>query len=339
MSEGISATTASASPAASSTSTSTSSTPSSSQSSTTQSTSNQSSSPSSQGSTPPPQQNPTTSQQGSSESEYEEIALGSTKGKVPKDIAKAIKEYERGIQAKFRQNAETQKMLDLFDKDPEKFFQAKGKNFDEMAEERLARKYEIMQMSPEAREAMQLKQQIQEMKQAELASKSEVISEIKELLGKDAPTDLENAPKEHLQAYLQHQKQLMNTAQKEIEAEFVSAWQETGLPKDPFFGAQMAFRMMRNKNSNGTPLTAKEAANKIRSEWFSSVDKAFTNDLTGIMGALSTESKNAIRQYFLSQVNGIEAQNKGPAQQPQAASNQPKKQLNEIEWRKHMGLA
>lgn len=279
--------------------------------------------------------------------DFEEIALGSTKGKVPKAIAKAIKDYERGIQAKFQESAkqakaaqEKEQILALFKSNPDEFAKRMGVDLDTMAEERLAKKYEVMQMSPEQRENMQLKQQMEQMRQQELGSKKGVIDEIKGLLGAEAPEGLEQYPKEELQAFLAHKQGEYNQLQSGIEKEFVDAWKETGLPRHKFFGAQMAFQMLNHQKRTGESLQAGEAAAKVKGDFLGAVKEIVSQmDPSGIQELLGKDVLEKIRQADIERVTGQAASSMQKSPAVPAASEQPKKQLNQFEWRKAMGLS
>lgn len=279
--------------------------------------------------------------------DFEEIALGSTKGKVPKAIAKAIKDFERGAQSKFEESAkirkqfqEQQKMLELFNENPSEFFKMHGKNAEEYAEELLAEKYRVMQMSPEQREAMELRKQVEQMKAHEVQSKQGVISEIKDLLGAEAPKDLEKYPKEELQAFLQHQQQEFQNQQQGLEKEFLEAWKESGLPKHKYFGSLMAFTMLNHQKATGGTLQANEAAAKVKGDFLRNVREVVQQmDPKGIQELLGQDVLTKLRQSDIERVTGqapASLNHNRPASD--AASGSPKKYLNQTEWRKVMGI-
>lgn len=284
--------------------------------------------------------------------EMEEIALGSVKGKVPKSIAKAIKDFERGSQAKMREAAEYRKhvadrdkMLDLFESDPDKFAEmyskSRGKkvDLDDMAEARLAHKYKLMTMTPEQRDHYETKQRLQQIEANELQSKSGVISEIQELLGPDAPKGLEQYPKEQLQHYLQQQKATFDQTQQSLNQEIVDAWKESGLPKHPYFGAQMSFRMLSHQKRTGQPLQASEAASKVKADFMSAVrDVVSQMDPQGIQELLGKDTLTKVRQHDIDRVTGKMASSVGQPNRPggMSASEKPKQPMNEYEYRNYI---
>lgn len=272
--------------------------------------------------------------------ELEEIALGSTKGRVPKEIAKAIKDFERGVQAKFREAAEQRRKLEEFNNyDIDSFAKFKGLDLDSLAEERLAKKYELMQMSPEQRRLHELETREQMRSQHEAQVRSQLVDQIKEFTP-DLPPGIDQASPEQLQHYLGQVKHLYTMTEQQMERDFVDAWKTTGLPKTPFIGARMAFMMKNGKNDNGEPLQIPEAAARVK--------EAYVNDLRDFMGPMDgkalhdlfgAEVIQKIRDFDVQRVTGQAAsqpvQNQSPA--PKAASE--KKYLNQTEWRKAMGLA
>jgi hypothetical protein len=99
-------------------------------------------------------------------------------GKVQKV---SLKELQKGYQletAARKRMTEAQKALgrakqieQMLENDPAALFKAIGKDFDQLAEERLAAKYEEMQLTPEQRELKTLKDREQARERAEMQSK------------------------------------------------------------------------------------------------------------------------------------------------------------------------
>jgi hypothetical protein len=85
-------------------------------------------------------------------------------------------------------------------------------------------------------------------------------------------------------------------------------------------------------------LTASQAANKVKGEFTAHIKTVINQmDPKGILELIGEDGAKKLREYELSKVQGVEKPNQGPAQSA-VSTNQPKKYLNEIEWRKHMGL-
>lgn len=287
--------------------------------------------------------------------EFEEIALGSVKGKVPKSLAKAIKDFERGAQSKMSEAAKARKeaqqreqLLDLLEQDPDAFAEhyekIKGKKFDvdSFAEMRLAKKYELMSMSPEQRELMEAKQQLEKFQSAERQSKQGVIDEITQLLGADAPKGLENYPKEELHRYLEHQRQVFQEQENSLQQEVIEAWKDSGLPKHPYFGALMSFQMMSHQKSTNEPLPAKEAAARVKAGFAKAVREIVSAmDPSGIQELLGQDTLSKLRQHDIDRVTAKAASQVGQTQRPgqaPASDSTSKKYVNQTEWRRAMGL-
>jgi len=292
--------------------------------------------------------------------ELEEIALGSVKGKVPKALAKAIKDFERGSQAKMREAAEARKqahenqqLLALLDRDPDAFAEhyarmtGKRLDLDAFAEERLARKYDLMHMTPEQRRLYDAEQRLQQMERAELQSKSGVIAEIRSMLGEDAPPNLEKFSKEELQGFLHQQRAVQDHVQQSLNNEVVEAWKESGLPKHKYFGALMSFTMMSHIRQNREaiergeiqPLQAKEAAARVKEDFTGVVREVVAQmDPQGIQDLLGKEILAKIRQHDIDRVTAKAASEVGLNRRPGAspASENPRKPMNEYEWRDHI---
>jgi hypothetical protein len=278
-------------------------------------------------------------QEPATQEELEEIALGAIKGKVPKALAKAIKDFERGARTKLSEAAQERKLLQLAKTDPDKFFEVTGIDADTFAEQRLARKYELMQMSPEQKRAMELEQELEQYKQQELQSKSGVINDIKSLLGADAPENLEQYAKEDLQAYLQQQQEVVQREQSGLEKEVIEAWKESGLPKHRRFGAMMSYEMLSHQKRTGEPLQASEAAARVKSAWSNDAKEILAQMAPqAIHELLGKDTIQKLRDYDIERVTAKAApqmnQNKRPGSNP--ASQESRKPMNEYEWREHI---
>jgi hypothetical protein len=278
----------------------------------------------------------------------EEITLGSVKGKVPKALAKAIKDYERGAQQKMRDASEIRKqieqrdsLLHLLAEDPDKFAQAykqaTGKTFDpdSFAIDRLARKYERENMDPRERALLEREERLKDVERQELQSKQGVIKDIYDLLGDEAPKNLEQYPKEKLLQYLQHHQQKYQATQASLDKEVMDAWKESGLPKHRYFGALMSFHMMSHQKRTGEPLQATEAAAKVKTDFVNSVKEIISQmDPQGIQDLIGKDTLAKIRQADIDRVTGKTASQVGTQNRPgnQPASDKPRRPMNEREW-------
>lgn len=254
------------------------------------------------------------------EDEFEEITMGSIKGKVPKALAKALKDYERGAQAKFRHAAETiktseqraqERVMQMAKTNPKEFLRKTGIDPDEFAEATMVEKIQLMQESPEQRELRELKtwkasQDEQAKKEKEEADKKEMAS----LEEKEA---------------------------KSLEDEMLKAFQTSGLPRNRFYMQQVAAKMygarMRNED-----LSAAEAAAKVREEFELGTRGVLEDtDVSTIQKLLGDKVLNKLREAFVAQATGQKqaALDQGatrPGATPETMSTQGQK-MNERQWR------
>jgi len=250
-----------------------------------------------------------------------------------------IQQLEKASQAKMQQAAaERRRAEEILKMDIDQFAKLRGLDIDSLAEERLAKKYELMQMTPEQRELMELRQYREGISQQEMAAKNEVIDQIKQFVS-DLPQGIENATQEQLHGYLAHVQQQYKSTETALEQELVNAWKESGLPKHKYFGALMAFHMMNHQKVNGEPLQAAQAAAKVKGEFVNHTREILSAmDAKAIHDMLGKELMSKLREYDVQRVTaGHAASNapKSPGSQPASA---PKKYLNQMEWRQAMGL-
>lgn len=270
-------------------------------------------------------------------------------------VREAIKnaQLEAASQAKMREAAEIRKraeeMLTLAKTDLDKFSQMAGIDMDQIAEERLARKYELQQMSPEQRELHEAKQRLEQYKQMDLQSKRELLNEIRDLTGETVDDELASQiPKERIMGYLQQKREESQKMQESIQAEMISGWQETGLPSDPMFGQWMAAMMLNHHKQlsagkiEGGPLQAKDAALRVKERLNKSVRGMLEKmDAKAIHEFLGEPLVQKLRDFDIERVNRANDPLTKPDQQSPGnmPASEPKKQMNQLEWRKAMGIA
>lgn len=266
---------------------------------------------------------------------------GKTQDLPLKEVIK-LQQLEQASHEKMRQAAEAQRRAqELLQLDIDKFAQIRGLDLDSLAEERLAKKYELMQMTPEQRRLHELESKEAERQTQQKQAAEKIIGEIKSLTNGELPPGIDKASPEQLQAYLDQTKQVAQMVEQNIEREFIDAWKETGLPKSKYFGSLMAFHMMNSKNTDGTPLQAAQAASKVKQEFFGS-----TREIAGQMDAkaihdwLGKDIIDKLRDYDVQRVTAHQAASSMPQRSPgvEPASNQKKQYVNQMEWRKAMGL-
>lgn len=250
---------------------------------------------------------------------------------------KRLSSLERASQKRMQESAKVQKqfqnMLDSLKNDPAQVLKQIGKDPDMWAEELLARKYELMQMSPEQRENVELKARIDAQERADRESKRGVIDEIKKLSDR-VPENIEKYSKEDLANYRDHLVSVNRQAQQSLEQEMISAWQESKLPKHKTFGNWMAMEMMAHEKRTGEPLQAKDAAVKVKADFLK-----FTRSILSGMDAsaiLESLGQELVQKVIDHKIQGVTEQAAQGFQSPaQPAVSEPKKPyMSEIEYRK-----
>lgn len=276
------------------------------------------------------------------------VKIDGVEQELPIKELKRLTSLERASQKRMQEAARIQKELQqykqieqMLEQNPmEALEHLLGGKLDEIAEERLARKYELSQMSPVERENLELKSRIEREQRREMESKRGVIEEIKKLSDK-LPPNIEKYSKEDLSQYRDQLVAVHRQAEQTIETEILGAWKESGLPQDKRWGIMMAQEMIAHEKKHGTPLQAKEAADKVKANWQRFNREIFAKmDAQAIHDALGDQVVEKLRQFMLDRVtsqvpNGYD--NQGPGHSP--ASAESKKAYNQLEWRKAMGLA
>lgn len=285
--------------------------------------------------------NTNTANQQSGSDDFEEIKIGATKIKVSKAEAQTIKELEKGFRQKSQKLSQVEKMLELAQTNPKKFYQETGKDPYAFAEEWMAEKYEMMQMTPEQKDMKEKEARLKRYEDSEKASKQNLISELKQY-SDEIPEGLENKSPEEIQQFVEQTRQSYQRNFQALDQELTQACEEVGFPKDRQLMAKLAFEMM-SSSKRGKPLTAKQAASKVINE--------FTSSAKGIIGAmeiskaidfLGQDFVNKLREYDIKRVTDSAASNIGKNTSSHgfnsSSSNNQKKQLNQAEWRKAMGI-
>lgn len=273
------------------------------------------------------------------DSDFEEIKVGSVSGKVPKQIAAMIKNLERGFQSKAQEAASKEKLLSLAKENPKEFYKQTGKDIEGFAEEILAEKYELMNMDPRDRELKEYKQREAERNAAENASKQEVIEALKQF--GPIPEGAEKASKEELIQYYKHQQKVHAQTQAQLDQELGNAFKESGLSPDRHLLAKVAFEM-RSALAKNKSLSAKDAVAKVTGEYNEGMKLTLSKmEIKKFHELVGDEFLDKIRKYDLDQVTANAASkfgqsNNSPGQR--SASESPKKEVNQFEWRKVMGI-
>lgn len=238
---------------------------------------------------------------------------------------------------KIQQRAE--QIMQMVQNDPTQLFKLAGRDFDAAAEERLAKKYELMQMDPVQRQLLEKTEQLEALKNRDLQSKRSVIDEIKKYSDK-LPQGLENHSKEDLLQYRDHLKNVHVQADQSLQNEIVQAWDETKLPKDKRWGMMVAREMLLSQNSPTGPLQAKEAAVKVKTDWLNFSRQILSQmDASAIHDFIGKELMQKLREFDIQRVSDKQTPAWASANKtPNTGASAPKEQLNQMEWRKRMGI-
>jgi hypothetical protein len=264
---------------------------------------------------------------------------GQTKELALKEVIK-LQQLEQASHEKMRKAAEIErKAQELMGLDIDRFAQMRGLDLDSLAEERLAKKYELLQMSPEQRRLHELEQREAAREQEVGTQRSQLIEQVRQFTD-ELPPGIENATPDQIHHYLGQVRQIYQMTEANLEREFVDAWKSTGLPKTPFIGARMAFLAKNGKNENGEPLQISEAAGRVKEAYVNDLREFVSNlDAQAIHDTLGKEIIQKLRDFDVQRVTGQAASQPIQNQSPGGKPASEKKYLNQIEWRKAMGLS
>jgi hypothetical protein len=271
------------------------------------------------------------------ESEFEEVKLGSAKGKVSRELAKTIKDLEKGFQTKAQEAASLKKLFDTASQNPREFFKQTGKDAAAFAEEILAEKYEQMNMSPEQKELMQTKEELNKYKSVETQVRDQAKETLKSL-GDDIPKELDTASIEDVKRYIEHRKEVYQRSEHSLANEIGQAFTEMGSPADKHTFAKVAFEIS-SAAKQGNNLSAKDALAKVMQGYVEGNRERYSKmDGKRIHEELGDQVLDIIRKYDLEKINSRASsqfgQNQGQGASTSSQGNKPKKVLNELEWRK-----
>lgn len=258
--------------------------------------------------------------------ELEEIKIGRESAKLPKNIAKMVKDLERGFHMKAQEAASKEKALEerfakMFKENPKAALAKYGVDPEEFAEMTLAEKLEQLAMSPEQKELAQLR--------AEKAEREKAAKEAEE------------------KAKAEAEEKEMGEAQRAMDVEIADAWKESGLPQDPFYVKQICAlmhdsRVLMSQGKYDRALTAKEAAGIVKERFEGFLSSLFSKmDPEGIHKRLGEENFKRLREWDLGRVTGKAAptpngQNpRSGDQKPVSAARKANKPMNEKEYREY----
>lgn len=262
----------------------------------------------------------------------------------------AAQEMKKAQQLQHLMTTDFDKWCEITGTDRDAFLRSNLSKRKEIAEEILAKEYEMSQMDPHQRKSMELEQQLQQFQSREMEQKKPLIDEIKKIVPEHMlPKGMENATEGQLKEFLQVRQQEFQQGLDSLSNELLDAWQAEGLPKEKDFGAWMAQAMLdhqrkanEHKKRTGEdlpPLLPKEAAVKIKERFLNSTRSLLSQmDAKAIQEVLGEAIVKKLRDYDVGLVsNGpkFDNQNRREQQPP----SEPKQYLNQQEWRKAMEQA
>lgn len=222
------------------------------------------------------------------------------------EVKKALKEREQ----------RDQQILNLLQTDFPKFCQVMGLDPMGIATDFLAKQYDLEQMHPAERKALELEQKLKE--------KEEFERQIKEREEQG------------------RQSQLKVQAQRQLDQELGEALQGSNLPKNRLFVQRAAAKMLESiervkAGVDETPLQAKEAVAKVIEDWHSDLKETLsTMDAKAIHELLGPDTLKKIREYEVERVTGQRFQNSVDRPVDQTASEKTPKYMNEYERRSYL---
>lgn len=254
----------------------------------------------------------------------EEIKVGSRTLKLSKEDAKLIKDLERGFHSKAQEAAQMrgyfQNLAQQARDNPlvaDALFEQLGIDADRYSQARLAKKLELEMMDPNERKAREYEQKLKQYEEQE--SKRQQAEE------QDRMTKAE-----------QHESM-------KLRQEMMQAWQSSGLPADPKFGAWMAATMSA-ANEQGLDWTWAQCAAKVREDFRGHVRSVISQmDPEGIQELLGDEPLTKWREHDVKRVTAGSAAPRtvgsakanGPGGSPASKSIKVKGPMNEQEYREY----
>lgn len=234
---------------------------------------------------------------------------------------KQTNELRKGAYAKFEESSKMRKDFDAqiadFDRDPEAFFRARGKNFDEIAAKRLMHKMHEQEMSPEQREAAADK-----LERDALRAKVDEYEKVK----------VQEQETQATQAHMQH-----------WDTRIAQALAASDLPRTPKTVARAADKLIalaeKGVPIDRIPLEAivAELRTDLHGE-LSSVVAAFKDNPAGLRKFLGEDIVKAVNQMSLDAVrNPQKSQTKAPEQRASTdRAKKPADKMNVGSWREHL---
>lgn len=294
-----------------------------------------------------------------SEADLDAFVMQKINGKDEKvklrDLQKAYgldKAANQRMQEAASEKKRTQQLMHLMETDPKRYCEVTGKDYDswmrqhfsgrkDLAEEILAKEYELQQMDPHQREAMELKQQLEAYKTKETAQKQPLIAEIKKIVPESMlPKGLENATTEQLNQFLQVKQQEFQAGLDNLSNELLGAWEKHGLPKQKEMGQWMAQVMSDYNKRTGETLQPDRAAAIVKARFLNSTKSLLSQmDAKAIHETLGEDVIKKLREYDIEQVRSSGPQFGKQENSPAPAASEERKTINQFEFRKWAGIS
>lgn len=273
-------------------------------------------------------------------------------------VRDALKGYgkEQAAEVRMREAAQTKKqaqqLMHMFQTDPDRFFEVTGVDQAQwlkgrvakhvpIAEEILAGEYERQQMSPEQRELQDVKAKLAQHDAMISKQRAPLISEIKKIVPENMlPKGLDQATPEQLHRFLQVKQQEFKAGVDNLSSELLGAWEKVGLPKQKEFGQWMAQVMSDYQKKTGEALHPEQAAARVKARFLDSTRSLLSQmDAKALQETLGEAVLQKLRDADIAQVRSS-----GPqfgvvtGAQASPAATEPKKTMNQFEFRQWAGL-
>jgi len=266
-------------------------------------------------------------------------------------MQEAAAKAKRAEQLQHLMQTDFAKYCEITGQDPNQFLRTQLQSRKDLAEEILAKEYELQQMDPHQRKAMELENENKTLKERMMAEKTPIIEAIKTLLGDATPRGLENASVQELQQFYAARNQEFQQGIDSIHNELLGEWEKGGLPREKDFGIWMAQVMLdhqkraaEHKKKTGEvlpPLQPGDAAARVKARFLRSSQALYDQmDGKSIVSAIGEKAAEKVRAHLIE----LASQN-GPGfntqenRQANTASSESKPQFNSImEYRKWAGI-
>lgn len=228
-----------------------------------------------------------------------------------------VSQLEQASHQRFQQAQvlakQAQQLIWIAQNDPAQFMKITGKDPNEFSQQQLASWLEEQQLSESEKELKRYK--------------------AKEKEDQDR-TKQEAAQKQQAEA------QAKDTADyNHMVKESLDAWKDSGLPDDPYWGQRMAAEVARHQ-SQGIPLTWKEAAAIVKHDWITSTQRILDSfqNVEELANHLGEKVLKKLREFEITRITSkqasrqISSQQKRPGQSPVSQKEGQPQFVNEKDY-------